>query len=69
MIFEQKGNTENPKMMFIHAMYCNSNEFDELAKMLADKYCLIIPTLDGHAGDGSVFKSAEDETGLLPDYR
>lgn len=68
MQFVQKGNSEGPRLVLIHAMYTDGTVFDALSERLCADYRLIIPTLDGHGTDGTVFHSVGEEADGLIDY-
>lgn len=68
MQFEIKGNIDKPKILLIHPMYIDGRCFNTLIHYLSDDYCVIIPTLDGHGKDDSVFHSVKEEADLIIKY-
>ena len=46
--------------MFLHGGGLSWWNYREIAEMLADKYHIIIPILDGHSGSKHSFTSIED---------
>ena len=61
MTFATTGRKENPAVLLIHGMMCTGKDCEPYGVLLADQYYVIMPTLDGHGGDGSDLLPAEDE--------
>lgn len=68
MQFKVKGNFNKPKILLVHAMYTDARCFETLADYLTDDYCVIIPTLDGHGTDDTVFHSVQEEADNIIEY-
>lgn len=68
MQFEVKGDLTQPKILLVHAMYTDNRCFEELAGYLIQDYCVIIPTLDGHGTDATVFHSVYEEADNIIEY-
>lgn len=61
------GDKNNEKILLIHPMYTGEFFFEQCVRLLADKYCLLIPTLSGHY-EGSVYESMEKEEAALDGF-
>jgi esterase/lipase len=68
MQFEVKGNFNKPKILLVHAMFIDGRCFKKLVGYLENDYCIIIPTLDGHGTDGTVFHSVQEEADSIIEY-
>ena len=65
MTFETLGNPENPAVMLIHGMLCTSADCMPFGKYLAEKYYVIMPTLDGHGSDGTDLLNVQEESAKM----
>ena len=68
MTFATTGRKENPAVLLIHGMMCTGKDCEPYGVLLADQYYVIMPTLDGHGGDGSDLLPAEDEAEKMLRY-
>jgi esterase/lipase len=68
MQFKVKGNYNHPKILLVHAMYTDWRCFQTLVGYLENEYCIIIPTLDGHGTDDTVFHSVQEEADNIIKY-
>ncbi len=68
MTFATTGRKENPAVLLIHGMMCTGKDCEPYGALLADQYYVIMPTLDGHGGDGSDLLPAEDEAEKMLRY-
>jgi pimeloyl-ACP methyl ester carboxylesterase len=49
-------------------MFANGKCFGELSEILKKDYCVIVPNLDGHGTDDTVFHSVQEEADKIIDY-
>jgi esterase/lipase len=68
MKFQTLGDKKNPAVLFIAGMFCDVNANMPFAKYFADNYYVILPTLDGHCQDDSVYSGKEGEAEKIVDY-
>ncbi|MDV3426058.1 MAG: alpha/beta hydrolase [Bacillota bacterium] len=70
MRFKTIGNPDDPRALFIHAMFTDSESFSALAEYLIEDYFVIMPTLDGHdtQNENSDFISYDDEADKILAY-
>lgn len=68
MQFTVVGNREQPKVLLIHAMFFDGRCFEEISEFLKEDYCVIIPTLDGHGTDDTIFQSVQVEADKIIAY-
>jgi esterase/lipase len=68
MQFKVKGNYNHPKILLVHAIYTDWRCFETLMGYLENDYCIIIPTLDGHGTDDTVFHSVQEEADNIIEY-
>lgn len=68
MTFETLGDKTNPAVLLIHGMMCTYRECLIFGKELADEYYVIMPTLDGHAGDGTDLLTVDKEAEKIISY-
>lgn len=61
MKFDILGKKENPAILMIHGMFCNSDSVKYFAKYLQEDYFIIIPTLNGHYIGANHYVSKENE--------
>lgn len=54
------GNPNSPVVMFLHGGGLSWWNYREIAALLQDKYHIILPILDGHAGSDADFVSIEE---------
>lgn len=68
MKFTTLGNRKNPAVIFIAGMFCDANTNILFAKYFNEKYFVILPTLDGHCQDDSIYYSKEKEAEKIIAY-
>lgn len=68
MTFQIIGDLSRPKILLIHAMYMDNRCFRMLSGYLSEDYCLILPTLNGHGADHTVFHSIQEEADQIIAY-
>lgn len=68
MKFIFMGEKDNPVIVFIHGMFCNSDSNKHFVKYLKDNYCIIMPTLDGHCGDETIYTTKEEQAKKILEY-
>lgn len=62
------GKENKEVIMFLHGGGLSWWNYREIAEMLADKYHIIIPILDGHSGSNHSFTSIEDNANRIIEY-
>jgi pimeloyl-ACP methyl ester carboxylesterase len=68
MKFQSLGDKNNPTVLFIAGMFCDANANKLFAHYFEETYYVILPTLDGHCQDKSVYLSKEDEAKKIINY-
>ena len=68
MTFDTLGNKENPAVLLIHGMISSAKDCEPFGKVLADKYYVIMPTLDGHGHDGTDLLTVDKEAEKIIQY-
>lgn len=68
MTFQITGDPDRPKILLVHAMYMDGRCFEKLANDLAGDFCIILPTLNGHGADHTVFHSIQEEADQITAY-
>ncbi len=69
MEFHILGERSNPLIILIHGMMTPWQILQPAADYFCDKYCVLIPELDGHTqGRESTFNSIEEEAEEIEDY-
>ena len=68
MTFNTLGDKQNPAVLLIHGMVSTWKDCEPYGKFLADRYYVIMPTLDGHGHDGTDLLTAEEEAKKLTAY-
>ena len=68
MTFETLGSKENPAVLLIHSMMCTGKSCEPFGKVLAEKYYVIMPTLDGHGHDGTDLLTVDKEAEKIINY-
>lgn len=62
------GGKDKPVIVLIHGMFCNSDSNKHFVKYLKDNYCIIMPTLDGHCGDETIYTTKEEQAKKILEY-
>lgn len=68
MEFRITGNRSNPVVVLLHDAGLNHRQYAAAAKMLAKRYCVVLPDLSGHGDDRTTFTSIEDEADTLMEF-
>jgi esterase/lipase len=68
MKFQTLGDKKNPAVLFIAGMFCDANANMPFAKYFTDNYYVILPTLDGHCQDDSIYLCKEGEAEKIIAY-
>lgn len=68
MKFDTLGNVQNPAVLMIHGMFCNSDMVKRTAQYMQDDYYIIMPTLNGHYEGSNDYQSKEDEAKEILKY-
>ena len=68
MTFNTLGEKNNPAVLLIHGMVSDWKDCEPYGKHLADRYYVIMPTLDGHGKDGTDLLPLECEVDKLVGY-
>ena len=68
MTFNTLGEKSNPAVLLIHGMVSSWKDCEPYGKYLADRYYVILPTLDGHGNDGTDLLPLKDEVDKLVGY-
>lgn len=55
------GRKENPAIVMIPGMFCNSDMPEIIGRQLEDEFYIILPTLDGHHREEPVYHSKETD--------
>jgi len=61
MLFETIGDKNAPAVLIIHGMFCNAASVMLWAEPLADRFYLMIPTMNGHYPNAPDYISKESE--------
>jgi hypothetical protein len=67
MDFKCFNETFKPAALLIPAMFCNEELFSYIIEYLPD-YHIIVPVLDGHSADDTVFTSVENQSDKIREY-
>ena len=68
MTFDTLGNKENTAVLLINGMISSAKDCEPFGKVLADKYYVIMPTLDGHGHDGTDLLTVDKEAEKIIQY-
>ncbi len=68
MTFTTLGDKQNPAILLIHGMISSAADCEPFGRYLADRYYVIMPTLDGHGHDGTDLLPLEGEVEKLVGY-
>lgn len=68
MTFATLGDRSRPAALLIHGMMCTGKDCEPFGQYLAEDYFVIMPTLDGHGGDGTDLLPVEGEVEKLLRY-
>jgi len=68
MIFKEHGNKELPTVILLHGGGLSYWSLSGVIDLLAEKYHVITPIIDGHSGSGNEFTSIEDSARKLIEY-
>lgn len=68
MKFETIGNRNNPAILMIHALSCDSSACIPFAQPLQDEYYIILPTLDAHYTNSDRLHSANQQADKIVKY-
>ena len=68
MTFATLGDRSRPAALLIHGMMCTGKDCEPFGQYLAEDYFVILPTLDGHGGDGTDLLPVEGEVEKLLRY-
>ena len=68
MKFEVIGDRTKPAVVLIHGMLCTYKDCLPYGKYLADEYCVIMPTLNGHGNDGTELRDVQGEAAEIIEF-
>lgn len=69
MQFHTFGSESSPKMLLIHGVLCPWQMWQDVAAHYSNRYCVIVPELDGHTQDApSEFVSIQQEAAAIDDW-
>ncbi|MBQ5364912.1 MAG: alpha/beta hydrolase, partial [Spirochaetales bacterium] len=68
MEFREFGDKDRPVVMLLHGGGLNWWNYREQAELLAPRFHVILPILDGHAGSSRAFTSIADNAAEIIDF-
>ena len=68
MEFRVMGDRNNPVVVLLHDAGLNHRQYKAAAKVLAKRYCVVLPDLSGHGDSRTHFVSIEEEADALVQF-
>jgi len=62
------GDRNNPVVVLLHDAGLNHRQYKAAAKVLAKRYCVVLPDLSGHGDSRTPFVSIEEEADALVQF-